>query len=249
MFSIADWTCMVFPHCLSSSLAHERESSEIASFPFPTEPDDHCESPKEAYLHIVPLLRKLKSKQQSLRIYDPYYCDGAVKRNFAQLGFPNVYNEKEDCYQAWEKEGTLPSFDVLVSNPPYSGDHIERLIHFVFSPALSGRPWFLLLPQWVHKKDFFLKAMQSRTDACPFYVVPRKRYVYLPPRGFRGAKTSDTHKKSSPFISMWYIFGGTAAINQTLIQTVFDGVSSGEIQECDLARSKSALRDLRRKQR
>ncbi|KAL7579849.1 hypothetical protein ACA910_004861 [Epithemia clementina (nom. ined.)] len=194
----------------------------LPNFPFPTEPDDHCESPKEAYMHIAAMLNEVQPrKQQSLRIYDPYYCDGAVERNFNQLGFLNVYNKKEDCYHVWEK-GDLPLFDVLVSNPPYSGDHIEKLLHFVFSPAFGSRPWFLLLPQWVHKKEFFLAALRKRTDACPFYIVPRKRYVYLPPRGFREAKTSDTHKKSSPFVSMC---------------------------ECDLARSKNALRDLRRKKR
>ena len=96
-------------------------ASKIPDFPFPTEPDDHCESPKEAYAHIVPLLRILDPKDQSPTIYDPYFCDGAVKRNFEELGFPNVYNRKEDCYKVWESH-SLPSFDILVSNPPYSGE-------------------------------------------------------------------------------------------------------------------------------
>jgi hypothetical protein len=36
------------------------------------------------------------SFQSELRIYDPYYCDGSVIRNLAELGFTNVYNKKED---------------------------------------------------------------------------------------------------------------------------------------------------------
>lgn len=209
-------------------------------FPYPTDADDHCETPKEAYGHIAPLLHALK--EQSLRIYDPYYCDGAVQTNLAELGFPNVYNMKEDCYQVWER-ANLPDFHAVITNPPYSGDHIEKLMSFVTSPAYGKRPWFLLLPNWVHKKDFFVNATKN---IAPFYIVPRKRYVYIPPVGFREAKKSDVHKKSSPFVSMWYIWGGTNSRNQLLIQSYYDRGGDGP---CDLARSKSALRDLRRKKR
>lgn len=203
--------------------------AETATFPYPTDADDHCETPQEAYQHIVPFLQKLargcrKTSQQSLRIYDPYYCDGAVKRNFASLGFPNVYNEKQDCYKVWTDESSsslssLPEFDVLVTNPPYSGNHIERLMEFLSSQQFGNRPWCLLLPNWVHKKDYYLHATTSSKghggsnnnnkrpplQCQPFYLVPRKRYVYLPPKGFREAKKSDVHKKASPFVSMWYI--------------------------------------------
>ena len=71
---------------------------------------------------------------------------------------------------------------------PILANHIERLIQFVCSTSFGNRPWFLLLPQWVHKKEFFLDAIRKMGNAQPFYVVPRKRYVYLPPGGFREAK-------------------------------------------------------------
>ena len=57
-------------------------------------------------------------------IYDPYYCDGGVVRNLNSLGFPNIHNVKEDCYAIWQRQD-LPSFDILVTNPPYSGDHVS----------------------------------------------------------------------------------------------------------------------------
>ena len=97
-----------------------------SSFPFPTDPDDHCESPLHAYEHIVPILNLLCSKPKNL-IYDPYFCDGGVTRNLKQLGFPDVYNRKEDCYAIW-KQNQLPSFDVLVTNPPYSGEHVSAFV-------------------------------------------------------------------------------------------------------------------------
>jgi len=176
-------------------------------------------------------------------IYDPFYCNGAVSRNLGELGFANVYNRKEDCYAVWSSNSS-PPFDVLITNPPYSADHVEKLVRYVTSQAFGDRPWFLLLPQFVHKKDFFVSATAS---IRPFYLVPRKRYVYLPPKNFRESKKSDVHKKSSPFVSMWYCWGGTASRNDKLISHFYD--VSGASTTCNIARSRSALRDLRRKKR
>lgn len=206
---------------------------------------------------------------KDLRIYDPYYCNGAVIENLTSLGFPSVYNKKEDCYQTWASTTLYPSFDVLVTNPPYSGDHIEKLVHHLTSPRMTGRPWFLLMPEWVHKKAYFLSNTKSQ-QIQPFYLVPKKRYVYLPPKDYRASKKSDVHKKSSPFNSMWYIWGGTREGNDKLMRYFYNSsgctfpaddtsesvtgpgnTSNGQrmplSDACELARSKSALRDLRRK--
>jgi hypothetical protein len=230
-----------------------------AEFPFPIDPDDHCESPIEAYRDIVPLITSIGMQLYSqprcneTSIYDPYYCDGAVIRHFAALGFPNVYNRKEDCYVAWaaflkksnESSNIISTMDVLVTNPPYSGNHIEQLIQFVTSDAIvrSHKPWFLLLPQWVHKKDYYIQATTAHPvhPIQPFYLLPHKRYVYQPPPNFRTRRHSDVHKKSSPFVSMWYCWGGTAAQNAALMH-----YSASRSRTCDLARSKNAIRDLRR---
>lgn len=111
----------------------EEQEQQLPSFPFLTEPDDHCESPLSAYEHIVPILKLACQSSSGINksgtnatIYDPYYCNGAVVRNLNQLGFPNVHNVKQDCYVAWQSpQQELPSFDVLVTNPPYSGDHVS----------------------------------------------------------------------------------------------------------------------------
>ena len=61
---------------------------------------------------------------ETLRIYDPYFCDGplgdagwavpqddsasltgAVQRNLGELGFTQVYNRNEDFYQAASDAG------------------------------------------------------------------------------------------------------------------------------------------------
>eukprot|EP00957_Ditylum_brightwellii_P149437 11380625-Ditylum_brightwellii.AAC.1 len=127
-----------------------------------------------------------------------------------------------------------PNYDVLVTNPPYSGDHMEKL------------------------------AFYKNKSQQPFYLIPKKRYVYIPPKHFRDKKASDVHKKSSPFVSMWYIWGGTANATRMLadyyfqrsrryrnITTKNDGNGDNNKNDvfcrCDIARSKSELRDLRRK--
>lgn len=217
-------------------------SSAASSFPYPVDPDDHCETPVDAYAHVASLLRQFPPSSQ---IYDPYYCDGAVVRRLASLGFPNVSNSKVDCYAQWASPAGTPRHDVFLTNPPYSGDHIEKLMRQLCPsprPQPGERPWFLLMPQFVHKKDFYIKLCGERT---PFYLVPKKRYVYLPPDGLREKKKSGTEKKSSPFVSMWFIWGGSKAKNDELMKA-WERMERSK-GDCELARSKSALRDLRRK--
>ncbi|KAL3768183.1 hypothetical protein ACHAW5_007917 [Stephanodiscus triporus] len=217
------------------------------AFPYPTNPDDHCETPLQSYKDILPLLNELCKSDvggtHSMKIYDPYYCAGSVVNHLSSLGFGSVYNKKEDCYAIW-KSKSEPHYDVLLTNPPYSEDHLERLMNHVASPSFD-KPWLLLMPQWVHKKDFYVNATSNNNaKPCnPFYIVPKKRYVYLPPAHFREKKDSDVHKKSSPFVSMWYCWGGSDKRNEELMNAFRKSTVSSN---CDLARSRSALRDLRR---
>ena len=59
---------------------------------------DSAETPFVAYLSIVNFLNAAASSagksKEEIRIYDPYYCDGSVKRHLAKLGY-NCYNENE----------------------------------------------------------------------------------------------------------------------------------------------------------
>jgi hypothetical protein len=226
-------------------------ASTACMFPFDTDPDDHCESPLEAYRDIVPLLQSFalcrhpnQPSPSSLSIYDPYYCNGAVKRHLASLGFPNVYNEKEDCYQIWQNPGKYPPHDIFITNPPYSGDHIEKLMRHV-TTSNKNKPWMLLMPTFVHKKEYYLK-FTKQAQQQPIYLVPHKRYVYQPPSHFRAKKASDTHKKSSPFVSMWYLWGGSSQVTEQWYKILLLQQNKGG-NNYDVARSKSALRDLRRK--
>jgi hypothetical protein len=229
-------------------------TQSVPDFPYPTNSDDHCETPLQSYQDILPILNALSQRftgggknMHSMRIYDPYYCNGSVVTHLSSLGFTHVYNKKEDCYTVW-KGKSEPKYDALITNPPYSEDHIEKLMNYITSPTFDNKPWLLLMPTWVHKKEFYLNAISSnrKQQPCqPFYIVPKKRYVYLPPSNFRVKKESDTHKKSSPFVSMWYIWGGDMSTNEMLMKAFRQ--CNVALENCDLARSKNALRDLRRR--
>jgi len=249
---------------------HDGRDPAVATFPYPVDESDHCETPTTAYAHIKPLLRYFAGTATgtvppsaaeigscspcSLSIYDPYYCDGGSILRLSSLGFPNVQNFREDCYAAWSKPDYDARFDILVTNPPYSGDHVGRLVKFLASEKFGTRPWMMLVPQWVHKKPYFTEAFEGkgcggvRRKQGPFYLVPQKRYVYLPPKGMRPKKDSETHKKSAPFVSMWFVWAGTSEATAQCYEWLVSNLKLLGLEgEVDVARSKSALRDLRRR--
>lgn len=190
-----------------------------AATPFEADPADHCETPLKAYEDIAPVLKWLGGK-----LYDPYYCAGGAKIRLAQLGFA-LHHKNVDCYKTWDKV----DFDVLITNPPYSGDHLERLASFC-----ENRTFLWLVPEWVHKKPFFKLTR-------PLFLSPLKRYVYEPPAGFRGKTKSDTHKKTAPFHSIWIVWAGSQARTDSLASFC------RQLAHFRVARSRAQLRDLRRR--
>jgi len=166
--------------------------------------DDHCETPGKAYDDVIPILNwyadRLGKSKASLSIYDPYFCNGAVIRNFASRGFLNVYNRNEDFYAVTSKN-QQPDFDVIVTNPPYSDDHIEKCLRFCVE---SGKPYFLLLPNYVYTNGYFKNIegdlSTSSSKGKHYYVIPPCRYQYTSPLGMRSQRES----KTSPWVSFWY---------------------------------------------
>jgi hypothetical protein len=74
------------PHAADSSGGHPPEAKSAfdgteRSLPFETDSADHAETPTDAYFHIAPLLDLLAKAcgktRATLRIYDPFFCDGA----------------------------------------------------------------------------------------------------------------------------------------------------------------------------
>ena len=179
---------------------------------FECNPDDHCETSLEAHKDIVNFLNIVASqknkKPSELIIYDPYYCAGATRLNFTELGFPNVINENKDFYEMVAKN-KVPEHDVFVTNPPYSEEHVEKCVTFAAkNMTQSGRPYFMLVPSYVVCKPYFVPALltggaqgaeerentkeedaeddmnmhKKRGQVLPFYIAPTKRYYYFTPK-------------------------------------------------------------------
>ena len=198
---------------------------------FEADPSDHCETPFAAYRDIEPFLyyisRHLKKDKASLVIYDPYYCEGSVVGHLGALGFTSVINRHEDFYRVIE-DGRVPEHDVLVSNPPFSGDHMERVVRFA-QHGNRGRPWLLLMPNFMCRKPTYHAALRGPGGGnakgngngdgeaqAPFYMVPSKRYSFWSPgREFKAdvgrireriaAGVHKLHgKHTAPFECMWF---------------------------------------------
>jgi len=204
------------------------EQENDKDFAFSVTKEDHCETPLVAYEDLKPVLSFFK---KDLSIYDPYFCAGGVKDRLGSLGFEKVRNRNEDCYKVWNSV----DFDLLLTNPPYSGNHLDKLVDFCFN---QSKPFMWLVPDWVHKRESFVKALKNRR---PIYLSPKRRYVYEPPPNLRDKKKSDTQKKTSPFHSIWILW----AQDQTdaLADFCKQHLDPNNIQ---IARSRSQLRDLRR---
>lgn len=199
--------------------AEEPRAAATDEFPFAVDAADHCETPFRAYADIAPVLewlaRAMGKEKRRLRVYDPYYCDGAVKRNLARLGFGTCYNEREDFY-ARVAADTVPEFDVLVTNPPYAAtlerDHVESLLKFVASKRL---PFFILQPNYCYVKPYYERIVSSLKGGprLVFLQPPLPRdYVYESPEGFREVKSA--RRKTAPYITFWYCWLGPAIQGQ-----------------------------------
>lgn len=197
---------------------HHAKSSNwsSASYPYPTDYNDHFETPQRAYNDIYPLLQYClaRNKNNNNRsneaaiIYDPYFCTGSaatlMEKTFASnkqsLPLPTpvrIHHKKADFY-ADIKQNRIPQYDILVTNPPYSGNHKERCLEFAVNQLKShGRPFFLLMPNYVSTKDYFKKITSAKTVQV-IYIAPSSNcpYEYIHPEGTGHAK--------SPFESVWF---------------------------------------------
>eukprot|EP00659_Diplonema_papillatum_P002328 gene2328-3608_t len=165
-----------------------RAKGSIPWHPFETDYGDHFETSRDAIQDIAPVMRVLeKAMQVKLRVYDPYYCAGAVKEDWRRAGF-QCENENVDCYAAWESHSE-PTHNVIVTNPPFSGQHKEWCLEYCVSRRI---PWLVLLPAYCTTKQYFAKFLKNQQ---PIFLVPRSSYTFTHPEG--------TGYDASPFYSMW----------------------------------------------
>ena len=133
---------------------------------------------------------------------------GTVIQHFKKLGFNCVYNKCEDFYDVIARD-KIPDHDVIVTNPPYSEWHVNKLLKFC---RKNGKPFLLLLPNYFCKKDFYVEALDiGGKFEEPAYLTPRRgRYMYWTPKGLHRQDRQQNHVskygfRTSPFVSFWYI--------------------------------------------
>jgi len=197
---------------ISKMSSHHSTEEARPNYSFQVDDTDHCETPLQAYRDILDILDRIASnlnkKRSTLRIYDPYYCDGGVKKKLESFGFTSMINRNRDFYDDIDKK-VIPEYDVLLTNPPYSGVHIEKLLAFCSEASRrTQKPFLTLLPHFVYTKDYYERALSSTVSSSVFFLVPEVRYAYIPPvwvEAKAGSKALELGKiKTAPFPSMWY---------------------------------------------
>lgn len=199
---------------------------------------DDRETPAVAVADIGPVLAAVANSSgcalNDIHVYDPYYCKGAIKRHITSLGCSSqrIHNDPVDCYIA-QKNKQVPPFDVLVSNPPYSADHIQRCIHYAVA---SAKPWMLLLPSNVVLRPWFKAALKSQQV---MYIAPHERYGFEcdedPKLDSSKSSGSDKHV---PFVTMWFVGGLSEDCSRLLVDS---WATSGRSAAAALARTAEEL--------
>ena len=192
----------------NSTKHKSKTEAKAARHKFTTDPLDHCESPGRAFEHITTALQKMCTLigkcPADLVLWDPYYCDGSVKKHMATLGFPNMIHKNKDFYKLIAKN-KIPEHAVFMTNPPYSEDHIERLLRYLSNSA-HAKFFCLLMPNWVaRKKDY-----KSLLTKDVFYLSPITPYIYEMPSWNNDSRPEHVGEdgKTRPYLSSWYIHAG-----------------------------------------
>ncbi|KPA77095.1 hypothetical protein ABB37_07418 [Leptomonas pyrrhocoris] len=153
---------------------HSAAASRLHHHPFRANFNDHFETSTAALRDVLPFVKELRqllrpSTPERFTVYDPYYCAGGIVKAWNELGVQHVLHENRDFY-ADIAQGTLPGpYDVLVTNPPFSEDHIWRLLDFLVTQR-PLKPWAFVAPDYIAAKPQY--KMWVQTYFTPTATVP-----------------------------------------------------------------------------
>ena len=188
----------------------------------PTSAADDRETPMRALRDVAALLRALAAEKgedsSPFRIYDPYYCRGGIRTRLLPL-LPTtftIYNAPEDFYRV-KREGRCPDHGVVLTNPPYSRDHVRRAIEYYVS---RKAPWIMLLPHNTILRNWF-PGVIARDLSPPLFLCPHQRYAFLRKDVAKNGETviGSESQKHVPFVTVWFIGGLSAFTRMTLLST------------------------------
>jgi hypothetical protein len=189
------------------SKANKRSKQEKnQTWNFQVDYNDHFETPLRAYEDVLPVLdiicKRLQKERKDLVLYDPYYCQGSVVGCLQSLQFPQIINRNRDFYRDI-KQRAVPNYDVLITNPPFSGEHKQKLLTFI---AESSTPYLLLLPAYVVCKAYWKDFVSNKSNSSISNSARKMLYI-LPPDYYHYQHPEGTGKAAPPFYSAWLIGG------------------------------------------
>jgi hypothetical protein len=253
-------------------LTHHRQQGVMS---FASKGDDR-ETPERAISDVSRLLNfflssctSTKGNRNEIQIYDPYYCKGTIKHELSKFGFHNVYNEPVDFYQAILKK-EVPCYDILLTNPPYSGRHIRKAMEFACrssSGSKSTKPWCMLLPSNVYLRDWYEHVIRFEPSP-PLFLCPHERYSFVVPTSSTSTtidndnqqsneqltekgkrKIQKTRKKTqqhTPYVTMLYIGGLLPSEREALLLGWKDMDSAPKLMTTLASTSKDLPRRVRK---
>ncbi|PBJ74221.1 methyltransferase [Trypanosoma cruzi] len=137
--------------------------------PFRAEFNDHFETSLEALRDIAVVVDQLRlllrpSAPENFVVYDPYYCAGTIVRYWNTLGVQRVIHANRDFCKDIAEGDDPDDYDMLVTNPPFSGDHIERLFNYLVT---RKKPFAFLVPDYTATKDWYRTAVRRHFTPVP----------------------------------------------------------------------------------
>lgn len=162
------------------TLSGVEKSTSDSRFAFAADYNDHFETPAVAYEDLKPFLELCCSiigkSKETVVLYDPYWCQGNMIQRLQSCGYCNVINRNRDFYGDVKRK-CVPAHDILVTNPPYSGEHKSNLLTYLSAPQMLV-PYALLLPVYTATKSYWRQFARAQTAAGrnPMYILPPSSY-------------------------------------------------------------------------
>ena len=111
------------------------------------EDSDEWQTCKESWIELTPLISRFKSQ----RVWMPFWYDGECAKHLRACGFKHVYHKKRDFFALAKDPGFLSQVDVIIDNPPYTGEEIKTKVLKALRD--TEKPFAMLLPLTVlHSK-------------------------------------------------------------------------------------------------
>jgi hypothetical protein len=134
----------------------------------------------------VPAIHKVMI-DSNLKVWDPFYMDGATEKHWRKLGAKNFIHKAGDFFLEYK----FTTADYIVTNPPFS--LLPRIIACL---AEMDMPFVIIVPSYVIHRLYFQKFFNKQVQV----VVPstKKRWTF-----------TNELKVTLPYPTMWQMMAVT----------------------------------------